>query len=70
MSDPGWDEMDEPDREALRDALGYDYGEAVNAPMSEATIAALAAKLASGDYPVRKVRPVVVRPMSDGPGGA
>lgn len=34
---------------------GYDYGEAVNAPLSEATITALAARLASGDYPVRRV---------------
>ncbi len=31
------------------------YGDAVNAPLSEATIAALTGKLRSGDVPVRRV---------------
>lgn len=39
--------------------MGYDYGAMVNAPLSEATIAALRDRLASGDYPVRRV---VARP--------
>lgn len=37
----------------------YDCGAVVNAPLDEATIAALAAKLRSGDIPVRRV---AVRP--------
>lgn len=33
----------------------YDYGAMLKMPMSDATIAALGARLASGDYPVRLV---------------
>lgn len=36
--------------------LGYDYGEALKAPLSQATVLALRDRLASGNYPRRKVR--------------
>lgn len=43
--------------------VGYDYGEAVNAPLSEGTVAALNARLTAGDVPVRRVR---VEPLDGG----
>lgn len=45
---------------ADQEALGYDYGEAVNAPLDQDTIDALNEKLASGDYPRRKVKPIKI----------
>lgn len=62
QSAPAPDRVAELSEDELAEAKAY--GEAVNAPLSQATVDALNEKLASGDYPRRTVRPLA-EPLSE-----